>query len=170
MEAAAEPLHAILRLNTALVLNCLDDLDDARATRRIAPGTNSIAFLVAHLIDARHFLAKLVGAPLEPNPVAKVLDDVRGIDDIAALPPLAELRPAWRAIGDHLATVVAGLTSTQLAAPIAQRFPEADGTVRGALAFLLQHDSYHLGQVGLLRRHVGLPGMRYDPRPEAAPR
>jgi uncharacterized damage-inducible protein DinB len=170
MEAAAEPLHATLRLNTALLLNCLDDLDDAQATRRVTPDTNSIVFLVAHLIDARHFLAKLAGAPLEPNPVAAVLGDARGIDDVGELPPLAELRPAWRAIGEHLAAVVAGLSTAQLATPIAQRFPEADGTVRGAIGFLLQHDSYHLGQVALLRRQMGLPGMRYDPRPAEAPR
>ena len=34
-----------------------------------------------------------------------------------------------------------------------------DGTVLGELAYLVQHDSYHLGQVSLLRRQMGLPPM-----------
>jgi uncharacterized damage-inducible protein DinB len=31
----------------------------------------------------------------------------------------------------------------------------------GALTFLVQHDSYHIGQLALLRKHAGLPAMRY---------
>jgi uncharacterized damage-inducible protein DinB len=34
--------------------------------------------------------------------------------------------------------------------------------VLGALTFLVQHDSYHLGQLSLLRKWAGLPAMRYD--------
>ena len=33
--------------------------------------------------------------------------------------------------------------------------------VLGAVAFLLQHDSYHVGQLALLRKHFGLGAMRY---------
>jgi uncharacterized damage-inducible protein DinB len=29
------------------------------------------------------------------------------------------------------------------------------------LAFFVQHDSYHIGQLALLRKHVGLPAMQY---------
>ena len=31
----------------------------------------------------------------------------------------------------------------------------------GALTFLVQHDSYHLGQLTFLRKLAGLPAMRY---------
>ena len=32
------------------------------------------------------------------------------------------------------------------------------------LTFMVQHDSYHLGQLSLLRKLAGLPGMSYtDP-------
>jgi uncharacterized damage-inducible protein DinB len=46
-----------------------------------------------------------------------------------------------------------------------QALPGADGTVLGALAFLAQHESYHVGQVALLRRQLGLPAMSYALRP-----
>jgi hypothetical protein len=29
------------------------------------------------------------------------------------------------------------------------------------LTFLVQHDSYHIGQLSLLRKHAGLPAMQY---------
>jgi uncharacterized damage-inducible protein DinB len=30
------------------------------------------------------------------------------------------------------------------------------------VTFLVQHESYHLGQIALLRRYAGLPAMKYD--------
>jgi hypothetical protein len=36
-----------------------------------------------------------------------------------------------------------------------------DRSILGMLAFIAQHESYHIGQLSLLRKHVGLPAMRY---------
>lgn len=131
-----------------------------QAGRATTPGGNTIAFLVAHLVDTRHFAAALLGAPL-PNPVARSLAEARSIAEIRDLPPLPELRTAWVAIGRHLSTALGGLDPGRLATPVEQRFPGSDGTLGGALGFLLQHDSYHLGQIAMLRRQVGLPAMTY---------
>jgi uncharacterized damage-inducible protein DinB len=37
----------------------------------------------------------------------------------------------------------------------------SDGSVLGAVAFLAQHESYHMGQLGLLRKALGYPPMSY---------
>jgi hypothetical protein len=52
----------------------------------VTPSSNSAAFLAAHMIDSRHFLAATLGAPLA-NPLAGKLGGARSQDDIAALPP-----------------------------------------------------------------------------------
>ena len=39
--------------------------------------------------------------------------------------------------------------------------PGVDRTRLGALTFLVQHDSYHIGQLALLRKPAGLPAMSY---------
>jgi len=150
---------AILRLNTELLLNCLEGVDDGAANRAPAEGTNSIAFLTTHLIDSRHFLTAELGAPLE-NPLAGLLVGAKGIADVASLPPLDELRTHWNRVAAHLAIVVERLDTPALAAP-GRRFPGSDGTALGMLSFLAQHESYHLGQVALLRRQLGFPAMHY---------
>jgi uncharacterized damage-inducible protein DinB len=54
------------------------------------------------------------------------------------------------------------MTAADLDAPLTTQFPgAADQTVLSALTFLVQHDSYHVGQLALLRKYVGLPAMRY---------
>ena len=40
--------------------------------------------------------------------------------------------------------------------------PIDDTSVLGLLGFMVQHDSYHLGQLSLLRKHCGLPAMAYS--------
>jgi uncharacterized damage-inducible protein DinB len=154
---------AILRLDTELFLNCLDGVDDAAAARRSTPETDSLAFVAAHLVDGRHFLAGYLGAPL-PNPMAPPLEGVTRQDDLATLPAVSELIASWEAISAHLAVTVERLDTGQLAAE-RRPFPGADGTLLSGLAFLVHHESFHVGQLALIRRQLGLPAMSYELRP-----
>jgi uncharacterized damage-inducible protein DinB len=160
MDPRLGPLAAIFDLNADLLAGCASDLTEDQANRRLEAGGNSIAFLVAHLTDVRHVLADLLGAPL-PNPVGDALAGVRSIDEVESLPPLGELLSAWTTVSAHLSEVFAGLTAAELDARTTQPFPIPGGTALDAVAFLAQHDSYHLGQVAFLRRQLGLSAMSY---------
>ena len=161
MDIRVAPLAEILRLNTVLFRNCLDGLSDEQALVRPTNGTNSAAFIAAHLASARFFLLKTLGVE-EGDPLAPYLEGRKGIDDIARLPPLVEVAAAWT-LGAHLLRDrLATLTAADLEAPSTVPFPLANGTLLGTLTFLVQHDSYHLGQLSLLRKYAGLPAMRYQ--------
>jgi uncharacterized damage-inducible protein DinB len=159
MYAPLTPLALILRLNTELFLNCVDGVDDAIAVRRVTERTNSIAFLAAHLVETRHYTAGVLEAPL-PSPIPQAVARARSLDDAGPLPRMAELVAAWEAVSAHLAVRIERLDATFLAQP-GGAFPGSDGTKLGSLAFLVQHESYHVGQLALLRRQLGLPAMAY---------
>lgn len=167
MEPPVAPLASLFDLNTDLLLNCLDGLSDEEARRRLETGGNSVTFLASHLADSRHYLVARLGRPLS-NPLAQYLADVRSIDEIQSLPSLEEIRPAWLAVSAHLQSVLGDLTPIELAEPNSHRFPVDDSTRLGMIAFLVQHDSYHLGQIAFLRRQLGKPPMSYARRPIAA--
>jgi uncharacterized damage-inducible protein DinB len=160
MPTAAGPWARLLALNADLLLNSLDGLAVDQATAPVVAGGNTIAFLVAHLVDSRHFIARLLGAAIE-NPVAQALTGAKSLAEVRDLPPLPALRGAWVEVSRHLDQVLATIDRTRLDGPCEQRFPGGDGTLEGALAFLVQHDSYHLGQIAMLRRQHGLPAMSY---------
>ena len=160
MDPQVAPLHAILELNTDLLLNCLDGLSDEEARRRLAGGGNTIAFLAAHLTDTRHFLAHRLGHPVA-NPLSRYLAEASSIDDIVEWPTLSEQRDWWRSVSRHLADVMAARTPEDLRRPNVHRFPVGDASELGMIAFLAQHDSYHIGQMGFLRRQLGKPSMAY---------
>jgi uncharacterized damage-inducible protein DinB len=167
MEREVAPLAALYDLNADLLLNCLDDLTDAEAQQRPEAGGNSVAFLASHLVDSRHFLVTRLGQPLT-NPLARYLADVRSIEEIRDLPALEEIRSAWSEVSIHLHTVLDGLTADELREANAHKFPIADKSRLGMITFLVQHDSYHLGQVAFLRRQLGKPPMSYAPRARPA--
>src|SRR5688572_3515680 len=149
MDPRVVALADILRLNTKLFRNCLDGLTDEQAVVRPSATTNSAAFIAAHVADARFFLLKMLGDE-RSSPLAPYLENARGIDDVAQCPPLAETRAAWTAASHAIRDRLEVLTAADLDAGVSMRFP-GQQTVLGILTFLVQHDSYHVGQLALLR-------------------
>lgn len=160
MDPRAVPFANLLQLNAGLVANCLEGLSEDQARARVVPSLNSMAFLLAHLTDARHALLRMLGGTAD-NPLAPYLTTARSIEDVVELPPLSRLLDAWWAIDAAVDSRLKELSSAEFDEPSGQRYPGGDSTVLGAVAFLVQHDSYHLGQLALLRRAHALPAMRY---------
>jgi len=160
MDARIGPLSEILRLNTKLFRNCLDGVSDEAAAIRPSASTNSAAFVAAHVTDSRFYLLKALGAE-QPNPLADYLEGARSIDDVKRVPPLAEIQRAWTTASRALRDKLDSMTAPELDARIESPFPMDNPTPLSLLAFFVQHDSYHVGQLALLRKHVGLPAMKY---------
>ncbi|MBL0210103.1 MAG: DinB family protein [Holophagaceae bacterium] len=163
MSPSLSPLATMLSLNTDLLLNCLDGLSGETAVERLHGRGNSISFIAAHMIDARHFMARLLGSPL-PNAIGEALATARSIEDAPALPSLDCIRGEWTAISRHLEKLLKAPVQPDLGQAAPQSFPIPDGSLLGGLCFLVQHDAFHLGQVALLRRQFGYEAMSYARR------
>ena len=160
MDPRIAPLAEILDLNARLLRNCLDGLSDDQAHARPSATTNSAAFIAAHLADSRFFLLRALGVD-RASPLSRYLDGKRAIDDITERIPLGEVQAAWSAASTALRERLETVSAADLDAPVTTRFPVNDRTTLGVLTFLVQHDSYHVGQLALLRKHAGLPAMKY---------
>lgn len=158
---AADPYRVLYTLNTRLFGNCFDGVDDEAAGRRFDGRTNNLAFLGCHLVDVRVFLLGLLGEEVE-RPFGGRLDTARSLDEIDEMPALEEILDAWSDVSERLEAALDALPFDGLVTPVEPEFPGGDGTLAGALAFLAQHESYHVGQMALLRRWLGLPAMSYD--------
>ncbi len=155
-----QPSAETCRLNHRLLLACIDGMDDDTAQRVLVPNTNHAAFLVLHLVDARCFLLKMLGEENE-HPFGDAYKDAKSIDDIERFPTLDELRAAWKQTGRWMKNAFETVTEEQLAAEPPFAMPVADTTCAGAVTFLAQHESYHVGQLALLRKGLGLGPMSY---------
>lgn len=151
MDRRLYPISVTASLNRRLYLNCLEGLGDADLAFRAGERTSSLGFLACHVLDARVYAAQLIGGKVE-HPVAETLRALTSPGDFRSYPSLADLRDAWSQAGDVLASRFELLPDAALDMPSGEKLPVQDGTVLGALTFLLQHESYHIGQLALLRK------------------
>jgi uncharacterized damage-inducible protein DinB len=148
-----------LDLNTRLFKNCLHGVSDDVAARVVAERTNTMIFVAVHLLDARFFMAEIAGTSF-PHPYPQVAATKR-LDDIASYPRLEELIGHWGEVSITLARHLETVSDELLSSPSSRRFPVRGGRVLAALSFLVQHESYHIGQLSLLQRIHGLSAMSY---------
>jgi uncharacterized damage-inducible protein DinB len=161
MDSRIAPLAGILHLNTKLFDNCLDGLTEEQCTVRPSDTTNSARFVAAHLAESRYYTLKVLGAP-QPFPLERYLGEWRGIDEITEWPSLAEIKSAWAEASAALDARLGAIGAAELDAPSETQMPIEDRSVLGLFGFLVQHDSYHVGQLSMLRKHAGLPAMSYS--------
>ena len=87
MMPVGDDLLSAARLGRRLVRRALEDLPEEAALFRVAPGSNHIAFLALHLLDARAWMANLMAGSTLKHDFAPLVDAARGVDDIEAYPP-----------------------------------------------------------------------------------
>ncbi len=160
MDPRIAPLAEMIRLNTRLFGNCLAELSDDQARTRPTGATNSSAYIAAHLVESRCFILKTLGVE-HANPLERYTGGWKSIDEIQEWPSLAAISAAWKGVTDALNARLERIGAAELDAPLTTEMPLESKTVLGMLIFLVQHDSYHIGQLSLLRKHAGLPAMSY---------
>jgi uncharacterized damage-inducible protein DinB len=159
MDRRLTPLHEILKLNARLFTNALEGVDDEMANRRVIDGVNRIIFIACHMMEARFAMARMAGSEREA-PFRELLD-VTDVSQIREYPPLESVRQAWDEVSNELEKLLPAATEEVLAGSPTYPFPVEDKTTFGGITFLLQHEAYHLGQLGLLRRALGLEAMSW---------
>jgi hypothetical protein len=117
-------------------------------------GGNSANWVLAHLLYYRTQILRKLG---DNNPLA-----IEGLDGFAGQGnPASKVEAAidWQRLcnGAHesqgrIRLRIEGITESELCSPT------SDGTVADDIRFLHFHDSYHIGQLGYIRRMLGLPG------------
>jgi uncharacterized damage-inducible protein DinB len=147
-------VHKIVHLS-------VDDLTQAESLIQPRPAGNCLNWVVGHLVCVYDHLLPVVGAaPVMTENALKRYD--RGappIKDAAEARELPELMAALDQATERLDAGLANLTSETLDAP-APFSPSGNPneTVRSLLNTILFHQSYHAGQVGMLRRMAGKKG------------
>ncbi|WP_243318469.1 DinB family protein [Geothrix paludis] len=127
------------------VMELLAGVDAARARWRPGPSGHSIAELAGHLAYWMEDARRQILGEARTSPEA-------GGDWEAAAPGSDA---AWQALCQALEAAHCGLRDAVRAleeARLDEARPGSDTTLRGLLLGTLQHNAYHAGQIGLLRK------------------
>ena len=139
------------------------------------PAGNCINWVLGHIVTARGLILSLAGGnsplsfgdgvegsiPAQMGDVASTYRRGSGpIHDGDDVLDLGTLRGLLADSQQQLIPALAAISDGALARPVpeAMRRPPLTGSVGEALARMVFHESYHNGQIGLLRRLAGKPG------------
>ncbi|MFC2088259.1 DinB family protein [Calditrichota bacterium] len=150
-----------MEINNSIYINSFVNVDDKTTNVKPKDSINSMLFVAIHLLDARYYLAKIIGIS-KKFPLKDIFDQAQKFLDISPLPNLDKLVNTWSTIHKQLFEELNKLTEIDLKKNISQKLPVVDQTLLGALTFLLQHESYHIGQLGYLRMYFGFDAVKYS--------
>lgn len=141
--------HAIAKRNAA-------GISHEESLRSFEPAGNGLHWTLGHLVATRcGFLIGLGGEPVWTREECRPYDrHAPPMGDGRGAKPLADIWKAYDLTQERLVKAIEGIPPDRLAAKVS---PETGETVGNLLASLGLHDSYHTGQIGLIRRLLGKP-------------
>ncbi|RMH17172.1 MAG: DinB family protein [Gemmatimonadetes bacterium] len=161
MSHALAHVRDIFSFNSTLVRLGIEDLSNEDAVRRVRGGEgSSISFLVGHMASSRYGILKELGVTDE-NPFLELWGEQQGARDGADYPGIEDLARRWDALADLFDRTLAELGEDRLQGDTNLSVPNPRGTLLGALYFFLWHESYHVGQLGLLRTEWGYQPLQF---------
>jgi uncharacterized damage-inducible protein DinB len=129
-------------------------LTDELAARRPAEGVASPAWILGHLVKTRRGILKLLGAPQPEDPVWDAYGrHTEGDQGGLAYSALVE---AFKATDAPFKAAIQAIDDWDRPTP--NPATKTDQPLEQVMAFLFSHESYHLGQLGLIRKLLGLKG------------
>lgn len=120
-------------------------------------GGNSALWVLAHLTTSKQGLLRALGEMRDRQPWEAGVG--RGGSPDAELPSSEVILACWHEANTLLSSHLDAMTEDQGAQPAPRTMPDGSTTRGGMARFLYFHEAYHLGQIGLLRRLCGKPGV-----------
>lgn len=132
-------------------MDTMNGLEATQLTWKLAPGSNSIGFLIRHLAEVEYrFSQMFFQTPLPEDVTLATIGPVKDEGIYTELEPLLRFRDqAYQ----HLLHALQSLPEKDWDIPC--EAPIGKLTPREALGRLTYHMGYHTGQIGLIRKYAG---------------
>jgi hypothetical protein len=164
MHASIWTVGEQFRITTNLFIKAMSGVEKDVAMRRPGPVSNPLLWMAGHVIQFRSRLLTLLGVP-RVYPWGSVFDTGAKVGAADLYPSPAELVALWEEQSELLMDRLAALSEADLAAPPTARVPSTDATLRGAIGYFSLHEAYHVGQMGYVRKWLGLTPIIDPPSP-----
>jgi uncharacterized damage-inducible protein DinB len=152
-------------------LFALADITDQDGSKIIHDQTNSLEWLAGHLITGRYRNIMRLGIKVEPY---KYLDkfinqtlpppNAIAFDTKIKYPNLTECREQWTDYAVIFLNAIKNADESILKTELPFPIPTGGKTVEDALFFMSMHETYHIGQMSIIRKSLGYKSMQLAPK------
>jgi len=152
------PIAHLYGVNDVMIDRCVGDfLPDDYLVRN--PSGHDARWITGHVTVYRKRLVTMMGLTARSDHWDEVFQKGTVPD---AVPAALDGGLIVRAFHDAHQTMMprwGSLTESDLNKPLGRNLPDGGDTIGAGLRFLLWHETYHLGQLGMLRRLAGKLGI-----------
>lgn len=145
-------------LHTTLLKNVVKDFTEADSEKQIEKA-NHVKWLMGHIVSSRYYIAGLIGLK-EQDPYADFFNS--SINSEVKYPSVKAIMANWESLSQKMIECMKNMTPADWDAKANFAFPISDGTLKSSINFFAHHEAYTIGQIGYIRRIVGLEGMKYN--------
>jgi uncharacterized damage-inducible protein DinB len=162
MATPTASLKAQFDLHTRLFNNATAGITESESNSRNSDHVNHIKWIAGHLLNTRlSSLSKVAGLQPDDSYVAQ-FGRGNSLDPNAKYPPIEEITSKWNQVSANISEGISKIPEEVLAAKSPSQAPIADDSIRGLVSFLISHEAYHIGQLGILRKLIGKEAMSYN--------
>ncbi|GAB3665721.1 hypothetical protein GCM10028791_41520 [Echinicola sediminis] len=151
------------RMHSQTFFNALDGITEEAALERNGGKTNHIVWMVGNLVNCRYWFAGLLGLA-EEDPNEELFHEARALDESLNYPTLEQLKRNFEKISPKVYQGLLTVTDEQLSKPFSfgMNVPFVPENVLNMIGMCIGREDYLLGQIGLMRKLIGLKGMSYE--------
>ncbi len=158
---STQSLKAQFDLQTRLFNNATEGITEDESGARKSEHINNMKWIAGHLLNTRlGSLGKVAGLAPDESYNAQ-FGRGNSYDPNATYPPISEIKAKWESTAADISNGISNIPEEVLAAKSQAQVPIADDTMRGLVAFLVSHEAYHIGQLGMLRKMIGKEAMSF---------
>jgi uncharacterized protein YndB with AHSA1/START domain/uncharacterized damage-inducible protein DinB len=155
---AVAPLALIFRLNDSLAERTFAQVTDEEIWQRPTSMSNPMLWILGHMVNTRAQLLSIFGEPFDTS-WGDSFDRGAGLADRSRYPTRETVQKVAQDVNQRLYTKLATLTDAELTKPATRSPSPVVRTIADQIAFLVMHDTYHVGQLAYVRKALGYPGV-----------
>ncbi|SFC83640.1 hypothetical protein SAMN05421747_1346 [Parapedobacter composti] len=151
------------RMHTQTFINALDSLSEEDALKRVEGRTNHVVWMAGNFVNMRYGLADVLGID-ENDPFEELFHEGKALDSAKTYPTLKELTANFHHISPVVYNALLKLTDDRLSeeVPMGMNISFVPETLLNFIGMCIGRADYLCGQIGLMRRILNYPGMKYD--------
>ncbi|HPQ97940.1 MAG TPA: DinB family protein [Saprospiraceae bacterium] len=154
-----EAIAAAYELQTSWFVHALENISEEESITSFAENFNPIKWIAGHLTDARMTVVSLLTDTPVHSTYKKQFGKGSSNQMDASFPTLEQIKTDWRSISEELKIGLTDLTNEKLQAKPPFQTSIPDETFLGLITYFVIHESFHIGQLSILRKLIQKPTM-----------
>lgn len=151
------------RMHTQSFINVLDGISEEDALKRIENKTNHMVWMAGNFVNMRYGMGSVLGLQDE-DPYNNLFFQGKALDENITYPSLADLKKNFHEISPKVYQKLLNITDQELDEifEVGMNVPFIKETKLSFIGMCIGREDYLCGQMGLMRRILDYPGMKYD--------